>query len=56
MAKEKEIRKTGSYNHSARSIVSGNGPQEMKDKLDTQEVVKLMRGEKYFYSPKEKGW
>jgi hypothetical protein len=28
----------------------------MKDKFDTQEIIKFYTGDKYFYSPKEKGW
>jgi hypothetical protein len=28
----------------------------MKDKFDTQEIVKLYTGAKYFYTPQEKGW
>jgi branched-chain amino acid transport system substrate-binding protein len=54
---EVEIRKTGDHTTiQPVIIVRGKGPQEMKDKLDTQEVLKMMRGEKYFYSAKEKGW
>jgi hypothetical protein len=37
-------------------VARGKGPSEMKDKFDTQEIVKLYSGEQYFYSPKEKGY
>lgn len=54
---ELEVRKTGDHTTiQPVVIVRGKGPQEMKDKLDTQEILKLMRSEKYFYSAKEKGW
>jgi ABC-type branched-subunit amino acid transport system substrate-binding protein len=52
-----EIRKTGDHTTVQPVVVArGKGPKEMKDKFDTQEIVKLYTGEKYFYSPKEKGW
>lgn len=52
-----EIRKTGDHTTIQSVIVArGKGPSEMKDKFDTQEIVKLYTGEKYFYTPKEKGW
>ena len=51
------IRKTGDHTTVQPIVVArGKGPGEMKDKFDTQEIVKLYPGEKYFYSPKEKGW
>jgi len=54
---ELEVRKTGDHTTIQPVVVArGKGPKEMKDKFDTQEIVKLYTGEKYFYSPKEKGW
>ena len=54
---EIEIRKTGDHTTIQPIVVArGKGPAEMKDKFDTQEIVKLYVGEKYFYTPKEKGW
>jgi len=54
---EIEIRKTGDHTTVQPIVVArGKGPNEMKDKFDTQEIVKLYTGDKYFYSPKEKGW
>jgi len=54
---ELEVRSTGDHTTiQPIVIVRGKGPKEMKDKLDTQEVLKLVRGEKYYYSAKEKGW
>lgn len=54
---EIEIRKTGDHTTIKPVVVArGKGPKEMKDKFDTQEIVKFYTGEKYFYSPKEKGW
>jgi hypothetical protein len=52
-----EVRTTG--DHTAIQpivIVRGKGPKEMKGKHDTQEVLKVVRDEKYYYSAKEKGW
>jgi ABC-type branched-subunit amino acid transport system substrate-binding protein len=37
-------------------IARGKGPNEMKDKFDTQEIVQINTGEKYYYSPKDLGW
>ena len=52
-----EIRRTGDHTPVQPIIVArGKGPKEMKDKFDTQEIVKIYTGEKYFDSPKEKGW
>ena len=52
-----EIRTTGDHTAIQPVVVArGKGPREMKDKFDTQEIVKLYTGEKYFDSPKEKGW
>jgi ABC-type branched-subunit amino acid transport system substrate-binding protein len=52
-----EIRTTGDHTAIQPVVVArGKGPKEMKDKFDTQEIVKLYTGEKYFDSPKEKGW
>jgi ABC-type branched-subunit amino acid transport system substrate-binding protein len=54
---EIEIRKTGDHTTVQPIVVArGKGPNEMKDKFDTQEIVRLYTGEKYFYSPKDKGW
>ena len=54
---EIEIRKTGDHTTIQNLFVlRGNGPAEMKNKLDTQKLIKTYTGEKYFYSPKEKGW
>jgi urea transport system substrate-binding protein len=54
---EIEIRKTGDHTTVQPIVVArGKGPSEMKDKFDTQEIIKFYTGEKYFYSPKEKGW
>jgi len=54
---ELEVRKTGDHTTIQPIVVArGKGPKEMKDKFDTQEILKLYTGEKYFYSPKEKGW
>jgi ABC-type branched-subunit amino acid transport system substrate-binding protein len=51
------IRKTGDHTTVQPTVVArGKGPGEMKDKFDTQEIVKVYSGEKYFYTPKEKGW
>lgn len=52
-----EIRTTGDHTTIQPVVVArGKGPKEMKDKFDTQEIVKLCAGEKYFDSPKVKGW
>jgi len=52
-----EIRKTGDHTTVQPIVVArGKGPAEMKDKFDTQEIVKLYTGEEYFYPAKEKGW
>ncbi|OGP68541.1 MAG: hypothetical protein A2170_17850 [Deltaproteobacteria bacterium RBG_13_53_10] len=52
-----EIRKTGDHTTVQPIVVArGKGPKEMKDKFDTQEIVKVYTGDKYFYSAKEKGW
>jgi ABC-type branched-subunit amino acid transport system substrate-binding protein len=52
-----EIRKTGDHTAIQPVVVArGKGPKEMKDKFDTQEIVKLYTGEKYFDSPEVKGW
>jgi ABC-type branched-subunit amino acid transport system substrate-binding protein len=52
-----EIRKTGDHTTVQPIVVArGKGPAEMKDKFDTQEIVKIYTGDKYFYSAKEKGW
>ena len=52
-----EIRRTGDHTPVQPIIVArGKGPKEMKDKFDTQEIVKVYTGEKYFDSAKEKGW
>jgi branched-chain amino acid transport system substrate-binding protein len=54
---ELEIRKTGDHTTVQPIVVArGKGPKEMKDKFDTQEIVKVYTGDKYFYSAKEKGW
>jgi len=54
---EIEIRKTGDHTTVQPVVVArGKGPKDMKDKFDTQEIVKVLTGEKYFYSAKEKGW
>jgi ABC-type branched-subunit amino acid transport system substrate-binding protein len=54
---EIEIRKTGDHTTVQPIVVArGKGPSEMKDKFDTQEIIKFYTGDKYFYSPKEKGW
>jgi ABC-type branched-subunit amino acid transport system substrate-binding protein len=54
---EIEIRKTGDHTTVQPIVVArGKGPKEMKDKFDTQEIVKVYTGDKYFYSAKEKGW
>ncbi len=54
---EVEIRKTGDHTAVQPIIVArGKGPTEMKDRFDTQEIVSVYTGEKYFNSPKEKGW
>ena len=54
---ELEIRKTGDHTTIQPIVVArGKGPKEMKDKFDTQEIVKVYTGDKYFYSAKEKGW
>ncbi len=51
------IRTTGDHTTIKPIVVArGKGPGEMKDKFDTQEIIKIYSGEKYFYSPKEKGW
>lgn len=51
------IRTTGDHTTIKPIVVArGKGPSEMKDKFDTQEIIKIYSGEKYFYSPKEKGW
>jgi urea transport system substrate-binding protein len=52
-----QIRTTGDHTTVKPIVVArGKGPSEMKDKFDTQEIVKLYSGEQYFYSPKEKGY
>lgn len=52
-----DIRRTGDHTTIKPVVVArGKGPKEMKNKFDTQEIVKLYKGDKYFYSPKEKGW
>jgi ABC-type branched-subunit amino acid transport system substrate-binding protein len=54
---EMQIRTTGDHTTIKPIVVArGKGPKEMKDKFDTQEIVKFYTGEKYFYTPKEKGW
>jgi branched-chain amino acid transport system substrate-binding protein len=54
---EIEIRKTGDHTTVQPIVVArGKGPGEMKDKFDTQEILKVYTGDQYFYSPKEKGW
>jgi ABC-type branched-subunit amino acid transport system substrate-binding protein len=54
---EIRIRTTGDHTTIKPIVLArGKGPKEMKDKFDTQEIVKLYTGEKYFYTPKEKGW
>ena len=54
---ELEIRKTGDHTTIQPIVVArGKGPKEMKDKFDTQDIVKVYTGDKYFYSAKEKGW
>lgn len=54
---EMQIRSTGDHTTIKPIVVArGKGPKEMKDQFDTQEIVKLYSGEKYFYTPKEKGW
>jgi ABC-type branched-subunit amino acid transport system substrate-binding protein len=54
---ELEIRKTGDHTTVQPIVVArGKGPKEMKDKFDTQDIVKVYTGDKYFYSAKEKGW
>jgi ABC-type branched-subunit amino acid transport system substrate-binding protein len=54
---EQWIRTTGDHTTVKPIVVArGKGPKEMKDKFDTQEIVKLYTGEKYFLSAKEKGW
>jgi ABC-type branched-subunit amino acid transport system substrate-binding protein len=54
---EMRIRTTGDHTTVKPVVVArGKGPGEMKDKFDTQEVLKLYSGEQYFYSPKEKGY
>ena len=51
------IRKTGDHTMIKPIVVArGKGPHEMKDKFDTQEIVKLYSGDNYYYSAKEKGW
>lgn len=51
------IRTTGDHTTIKPIVVArGKGPGEMKDKFDTQEIIKIYSGEKYFYSPKDKGW
>jgi ABC-type branched-subunit amino acid transport system substrate-binding protein len=54
---EIEVRRTGDHTTVQPIVVArGKGPKEMKDKFDTQEIVKLYTGEKYFDSAKVKGW
>ncbi len=54
---EIEVRKTGDHTAIQPIVIArGKGPKEMKDKFDTQEIVKLVKGEQYFDSAKEKGW
>jgi len=54
---EINVRATGDHTTVKPVVVArGKGPNEMKDKFDTQEIVKLYSGEQYFYSPKEKGY
>jgi ABC-type branched-subunit amino acid transport system substrate-binding protein len=54
---EIEVRKTGDHTTVQPIVIArGKGPKEMKDKFDTQEIVKLVKGEQYFGSAKEKGW
>lgn len=51
------IRPTGDHTCISPLIVArAKGPREMKDPLDTQEILKTYSGEKYFWSPKEKGY
>ena len=46
---ELEIRKTGDHTTVQPIVVArGKGPKEMKDKFDTQEIVKVYTGDKYF--------
>ena len=53
---EMRIRTTGDHTTVKPVVVArGKGPGEMKDKFDTQEIVKIYSGEQYFYSAKEKG-
>jgi branched-chain amino acid transport system substrate-binding protein/urea transport system substrate-binding protein len=53
---EMRIRTTGDHTTIKPVVVArGKGPGEMKDKFDTQEIVKIYSGEQYFYSAKEKG-
>ena len=52
-----QIRTTGDHTGIQPVVIArGKGPKEMKDKFDTQEIVKLPMGEKYFFTAKEKGW
>lgn len=54
---EVEVRATGDHTTvQPIAVVRGKGPKEMKGKHDTQEVLKMVRGDKYYYSAKEKGW
>jgi len=54
---ESYTRTTGDHTFVTPIIVArGKGPNEMKDKFDTQEIVQIKSGEKYYYSPKESGW
>lgn len=54
---EMRIRTTGDHTTVQPVVVArGNGPGEMKDRFDTQEIVKIYSGEQYFYTPAEKGW
>ena len=54
---EIEVRSTGDHTTIQNIFVlRGNGPDDMKNKLDTQKLLKVYSGEKYFYSAKEKGW
>lgn len=52
-----EVRRTGDHTTIKPLVVArGKGPNEMKDKFDTQEIMQVYTGEKYFYSAQEKGW
>jgi len=54
---EIHIRETGDHTTVQPIVVArGKGQKEMKDRFDTQEIVRVYSGEQYFYSAKEKGW